>query len=492
MDLLGVLSGHKSDSRYGVRVIKDALAPLAAPVNATKPHVDRGAMAVTAVLTTRTPDRQGDVVDPAGGDFGEHQTNPVVMFHHGKTHNLPIGKAEDRDGNYTVRLVNASDGDLLVGTTHFSQSDRFANDVFGLIAEDILRGVSIGFDPADGEDAFEPIGDSPVLDRPALHFKSWKLLEYSHTPIGVNRDALTVVVQKSLDGSRKLHPMLVKALQPYSTPRRTTVAVGKGCDIVPVNPVTGTTRPGRGGKTVKGRRPTKAGTLIPPAAVRKAMPDDYPDDDMDDVATNPDDAPAGGGAGFDPASDSPDEDPNLPAGASAMGAGDETPPTVQALMDASQGLMDLCGQLEAALKKGEHPGGRKAGAKLVAELRAKAGAVQQQAEKIHSELNGSPADDAGDGDPDGDPDADQNADEDAGEATEPPMPPETDDDGAVVTKGGYVPRRFTFADDTFVAQAPPRAAVPAELKALKAENDKLKAAMAGLLEDVEAARRRGR
>jgi hypothetical protein len=148
------------------------------------------------------------------------------MFHHGKTHKLPIGKAEDRDGNYTVRNVKAPNGhDILIGTTHFAQSNRFAQDVFGLVAEDVLRGVSIGFDPPADESEIDVLGASPTLDRPAMHFKSWKLLEYSHTPIGVNRDALTVKVEKALEGSLKMHPMLLKALRPLSNPRKTVVAV---------------------------------------------------------------------------------------------------------------------------------------------------------------------------------------------------------------------------------------------------------------------------
>lgn len=211
---------------FGVSVLKDSLAQLAAPAQTYKQSIDRSKMAVTAILTTRRPDRQGDVIDPSGGDFSEHTTNPIVLFHHGKAgHKLPIGKAEDSDGNYTVRVVKSKDGEnVLVGTTHFSQSNRFANDVFGLVAEDILRGVSIGFDPADLDESVEELGPSPTLERSALHFHNWKLLEYSHTPIGVNRDALTVAVAKAHENPRLMHPVLLKHLAPLATPRRTTVS----------------------------------------------------------------------------------------------------------------------------------------------------------------------------------------------------------------------------------------------------------------------------
>lgn len=215
------------ESPYGVSVLKNAHASLAAPVMTTdNPRVNQSEMSVTCVLTSANPDRQGDVIDPLGGDFSEHETNPVVMFHHGKQHKLPIGKAEDRNGNYTVRHMKSPAGnDILVGTTHFAQSNRFAQDVFGLVAEDVLRGVSIGFDPPELESDIDVLGPSPSLDRNAMHFKAWKLLEYSHTPIGVNRDALTVKIEKALEGSLKMHPALLQALQPLSQPRKTVVAV---------------------------------------------------------------------------------------------------------------------------------------------------------------------------------------------------------------------------------------------------------------------------
>jgi hypothetical protein len=463
MRWLDRLTAAKPSDLYGVCVLKDAPAALAAPVSSYKPHVDRGRMAVTAILTTANADRQGDVIDPAGGDFSEHRTNPVVMFHHGKQHKLPIGKAEDRDGNYTVRLVKSADGNLLVGTTHFAQSNKFANDVFGLVAEDILRGVSIGFDPLADSDSVDEIGPSPVLKRPALHFKGWKLLEYSHTPIGVNRDALTVAVHKSLDGSHKLHPRLEAMLRPYADPRRTTVAVS-------------------GLRTVE-----------------KAMP--QPDDDYDDAeaenndaaAVPEDDDPGADAGGFDPTNDDPSADPMLQetgAGYAQPDDADGPPPTVQALTDGAQGILDLCSAVEGAMKKSEHPKGRKFASKLCADLRKTAAEAKSFADKIQAELAGGvdAAEDTAPGD-DGDND---DMPPESPESTDEPEEPETDDDGAIVTKGGYVPRRWTYAD---LASAAPQVVhadpdANRKYKALEREHAKLKKAFENMLNDIEAAERR--
>lgn len=486
--------GDRSGTPFSVSVLKgaDSLAPLAAPVSAFKPDVDKGKMCVTAVLTTRTPDRQGDIVDPVGGRFGDHVLNPLVMFHHGKDHKLPIGKAEDRDGNYTVRHVKARDGDVLIGTTHFSQSDRFANDVFGLIAEDMLRGVSIGFDPLSEDGAVERLGPSPVLDRPALHFKGWNLLEYSHTPLGVNPDAITLAVHKALDGSRKLHPALLKILQPLATPRRTTVAVTKGCSTA-----------GFLNKPLVGSK-LKRGKPIPKARVGKAMPMPGDEDDTQQPgdADNPDITDAGGdddaalpgglgqGDDFDPATDSPDSDPNLPEGYGAGDQDEEPPHTVQLLNDGAQGLLDLATALEGGAKKSEHIGGRKYCGALCTKLRQLAAQMSAKADSIHGELSGVPTD--GGGAPDQSDEDEENASsesenpDDEAEATE----PETDEDGALVKKG-YQPRRWTYADLAGAVQPVVQPTASAsELKALRSENAKLKTALNNLLEDVEAGQRR--
>lgn len=164
------LKRTRANAGLSVGMLKSGPASFASPVTVGEKTVDRGSMSVTCVLTTPDRDRQGDIVEPLGCDTSDHESNPIVMFHHGRDHKLPIGKAEDKNGNYTVKLVHGPDNvPRLVGTTFFSQSSPFASDVFGLVAEDILRGVSVGFDPIDegpSSRVVEEIGDSPTLDRP--------------------------------------------------------------------------------------------------------------------------------------------------------------------------------------------------------------------------------------------------------------------------------------------------------------------------------------
>jgi len=491
---LDTLTEKQPNSLYGVSVLKDTHASLAAPVSAFKPTVDQSNCSVTAVLTTRTADRQGDIIDPAGGDFDEHRTNPVVMFHHGKTHKLPIGKAEDANGNYTVRLVKARDGEVLLGTTHFSQSNRFAQDVFGLVAEDILRGVSIGFDPIDGEDSFESLGPSPVLERDAMHFKAWKLLEYSHTPIGVNRDALTVAVQKALEGSRKLDPRLLEILKPLTTPRKTTVTVSAEPKTNP-NAMSATVEKAAGcaGMPKKQKiaielnKLRKKGKRVPPPPKeRKAMDDDEERDDEE-----MDGEPEGGSTTvasddeYEPNVDDPSQDPNLPDHA-GYGEEEEMPHTVKTLNDGAQGLLDMAAMLEENMKKSEHMGGRKYCGKLCADLRKTAAEMSAKADAIHNEIKGVEPpnpEDAEDADQDGDT---QDAAEEESAGEEPEMP-ETDEEGAMLKKG-YTPRRWTFHDvaASAVAAAPVEPANKKSLEKLKNENTLLRRELKSLLDDLEA------
>ena len=488
------LKRTRANNGISVGMLKSGPASFASPVTVAPKTIDRGSMSVTCVLTTPDRDRQGDIVEPLGCDTGDHESNPIVMFHHGRDHKLPIGKAEDPNGNYTVKLIHGPDNTpRLVGTTYFSQSSPFASDVFGLVAEDILRGVSVGFDPIDEgprSHVVEEIGDSPTLDRPALRFKSWKLLEYSHTPLGVNREALTVAVHKSHDGSRVIHPKLLKFLEPYASPRRVTVAGG-----------------------------------WQPARVEKSMPMD--DDNYDDAD------PTAGGA------DPTEADPAAAPAPDAQDAGgEELTPAVKTCYDGAQSLLDLCDHLDASMKKSEHKDAKKKMAKLCAELKQEAQELKEYGDEIKAELagdtddaeasaegsdddaegeegddeegavgpEGEESDDAAEGD-DAEGGDDEEEDDDKKDKTPPAF--QKDRTGALVIKG-YSPKRWTFADlagdanKSTTTNQPTRVAkdtadLATRLKALEqsnAEKDRelnaVRKEFKGLMADLQAANRRSR
>lgn len=347
--------------------------PLAADAVEPALAVDRGAMAVEAVICTPLVDHQGDVVEPAGVDLSVHRLNPVVFYDHraGKApHILPVGKAEDPAGHYTVRLVDLPGrGPALVAKTYFARNSRFAVELFGLVAEDMLRGTSIGFAPGKAEKGLPPPVE--VLERPSArgrgsyHFRRSVLHEYSHTPAPTNPEALTVRVEKA--NYAATCPDLYRALRPHLLKSGSAVTV--------------------------------------PRTVRKAMDETTPDVTADPV---------------------PEADPTPDAGAT-------TTPTAQAAYDLAQGVEDLVAQAGAMLDRGEHPKGMAKLRKLLDDLKSYAEDATAIGEMVEADVAG-----------------DEKAGPEGESAADDPDPPPAElsksADGLILTKSGYAPRRWSFAE----------------------------------------------
>ena len=91
------------------------------------------------VLSDATPDRFGDVVEPAGWVVDNFKSNPIALFNHDS--GFPIGRWENikiGDKDLRARLVLAPKG----------TSDRI-DEIRNLIDADILRATSVGFKPID-------------------------------------------------------------------------------------------------------------------------------------------------------------------------------------------------------------------------------------------------------------------------------------------------------------------------------------------------------
>lgn len=202
---------------------KNALG-LSAEGNSQTLLIDPKLMAVSCVISTQARDRSGDIVRTAGIDLTNHIKNPVVLWDHGQNgHTAPIGKAEDPQGRYTVRLEE----DRAVATTYFAQSFSLAQQTFRLIESRMLRGASIGFKARDLQNLPANTRDPrAAMQQGGVYVNECELIEYSHTTIPDNQDALCRVVLDKRLGSEVLHPVLLKSLTPLLPPRKAVVRSG--------------------------------------------------------------------------------------------------------------------------------------------------------------------------------------------------------------------------------------------------------------------------
>lgn len=186
------------------------------------PAIDRGKMAVPCTITTQDEDRQRDIVVTAGIDLSKHKTNPVVLYNHGYGGvKFPVGKAEDSEGAY--QLVR-SEGKVR-SVTYFSQKNLESEQIFQLVEEGILRGVSIGFQIKTAE--YRRDKSPEEYDGwPGLLISKCELFEYSHVSIPANPEALADRIGKGMLAGRPISETILKSLTPYLPDRAVQVTGG--------------------------------------------------------------------------------------------------------------------------------------------------------------------------------------------------------------------------------------------------------------------------
>ena len=148
---------------------------------------DPAALVIRSVISTSDPDRTGDIVVPSGlRNREEFLRNPVVLWAHQRAL-PPIGVCRSLDVQ----------PDRVVAETQFAKGVPFAEDVFRLYSQGILRAWSIGFVPRRS---------APM--RRGQRIDEWDLLEYSAVPVPENPAALTLAVQKGIVSDPALKRLL--------------------------------------------------------------------------------------------------------------------------------------------------------------------------------------------------------------------------------------------------------------------------------------------
>ena len=161
------------------------------------------------VLSTKSPDRMGDVIEQGGWNLKQFRKNPIALFQH--SHHMPIGSWKN------VRVV----GDQLVGKLNMAKegTSRLVDEVRSLLEQRILRAVSVGFQP-DEVESLDPKNDPGGWD--GIRFIKQTLLETSVVSVPANPEALAVA--KSLGMSRNIRRMLTVGPVERAEPRRMVAA----------------------------------------------------------------------------------------------------------------------------------------------------------------------------------------------------------------------------------------------------------------------------
>ena len=140
-----------------------------------------GPREIRAVISTSTPDRIGDVVEPLGGDFRNYKTNNIVLASHDRDKVVGTGFPTIVNGRVEALIRFAPAG-----------ISQHADTWCGLVKSGTVNAVSIGFNPIEYE---------LTRSTGGTRFKKWELLEISLVAVPANAEA--VVVERAFTGRTK-------------------------------------------------------------------------------------------------------------------------------------------------------------------------------------------------------------------------------------------------------------------------------------------------
>lgn len=170
----------------------------------------------TAVITSETIDRDGEVLIPSGMNSKEFDRNPTLFWNHDYAE--PVGKA--------VGPLKRKEREIVADFVFAKRPDGYAGEFFpevaaALVGQGIVSGVSVGYVPEEGG-----VRMATDIDRKKYGgsvsriFSRWKLLEVSLAPLQANPEALITAVKKGL-----CSPISAKRWFGIDVPKRIVVTV---------------------------------------------------------------------------------------------------------------------------------------------------------------------------------------------------------------------------------------------------------------------------
>lgn len=170
----------------------------------------------TAVITSETIDRDGEVLIPSGMNSKEFDRNPTLFWNHDYAE--PVGKA--------VGPLKRKEREIVADFVFAKRPNGYAGEFFpevaaALVGQGIVSGVSVGYVPEEGG-----VRMATDIDRKKYGgsvsriFSRWKLLEVSLAPLQANPEALITAVKKGL-----CSPIGAKRWFGIEVPKRIVVTV---------------------------------------------------------------------------------------------------------------------------------------------------------------------------------------------------------------------------------------------------------------------------
>jgi HK97 family phage prohead protease len=144
---------------------------------------------VDIILSTAEVARDGHILISTGVILENYRKNPIVLWQHDAEH--PVGNIEN--------IVVTSD--TISGRVRFAPLgiSAKADEIRGLVKSGVIRSVSIGFDPIEGD----PL--DPRKPRGGQRVSSWELLETSF--VSVPSDTGAIVTARSQESSQEIITM---------------------------------------------------------------------------------------------------------------------------------------------------------------------------------------------------------------------------------------------------------------------------------------------
>jgi HK97 family phage prohead protease len=171
-------------------------------------EINESERTVTAIISTGSIDRDGEVLNPGGMDKSNFDKNPVVPWSH-DSGSPPIGKA------LWTKASPSRNPTKILAKVKFATTER-AEEIWQLFKGGFLNAFSVGFKPLEGHRPTpDDIKKNPNLANARFIFDKWELLEFSPVTVPANAEALALAVKsKSITLSDDMIEVLhVKAIE---------------------------------------------------------------------------------------------------------------------------------------------------------------------------------------------------------------------------------------------------------------------------------------